>query len=183
MEAETIRDSLLATSGRLDRSLHGMSVPGSREKDDPYHRLFQGPLDGHGRRSLYIKTTLMEAPKFLEAFNLPGGKVCQGRRDLTSVPAQALAMLNDPFVLQQADTWSKRLTERRDDTVPSRLDAMFRAALGRPPRFAESERFTRFVARMAELHGVAERDVPASPVVWRDVAHTLYNLQEFITIP
>jgi hypothetical protein len=183
MEAEAIRDSLLTASGRLDRTVFGMSVPGWREKDDPYHRLFQGPLDGNGRRSLYIKTTLMEAPKFLDAFNLPGGKVCQGRRDLTSVPAQALAMLNDPFVLQQAETWGKRLVQRTNDTVTTRLDEMFRVALGREPKSNERERFTRFVAQLAELHAVAERDVQASPAIWRDVAHTLFNLSEFITIP
>ena len=56
----------------------------------------------------------MESPKFLGAFNLPGGKVTQGRRDVTNVPAQALALLNDPFVLQQADVWAGRLTARAD---------------------------------------------------------------------
>src|SRR5207247_1656824 len=82
MEAEAIRDSLLAVSGRLDRTLYGMSIPAYRDKEYADRRLFKGPLDGHGRRSIYIKVTLMEAPQFLEVFNFPGSKVCQGRRDV-----------------------------------------------------------------------------------------------------
>ncbi len=183
MEAEAIRDSLLATSGRLDRTLFGMSVPAFRDSDNEYRRLFKGPLDGHGRRSVYIKMTLMEAPKFLEAFNLPGGKVAQGRRDVTNVPAQALAMLNDPFVLQQADVWGKELVRRTKDDLNGRIDAMFRTALGRPARAEELERFGRFVNEVATLHKVPASDVLASAVVWRDMSHVMFNLQEFISIP
>ena len=74
----------------------GLSVQPFREKEYVDRRLFPGPLDGNGRRSIYIKHNLMEGPKFLEAFNFPGGKVTQGKRDVTNVPAQALALLNDP---------------------------------------------------------------------------------------
>jgi hypothetical protein len=183
MEAEAIRDALLATSGRLDRTLYGLSIPAYREKEYADRRLFKGPLDGNGRRSIYIKVTLMEAPKFLEVFNFPGGKVCQGRRDVTNTPAQALALLNDPFVVQQADVWAKRLIERKNDTVEARVSAMLLAALGREPRLAERERFARFVTQAAALHNVHEGDLLASPVVWRDVAHVMFNLQEFIAIP
>ena len=65
--------------------------------------MYIGPLDGDGRRSIYIKFQLMEAAQFLSAFNLPGGKIAQGRRDASNVPAQSLALLNDPFVLAMAD--------------------------------------------------------------------------------
>jgi hypothetical protein len=183
MEAESIRDAILAASGRLDWTLFGMSVPAYRETDNEYRRLFRGPLDGNGRRSLYIKVTLMESPKFLEAFNLPGGKVSQGRRDVTNVPAQALAMLNDPFVLRQAEVWSRRLLERKHDSVGGRIDAMFRTALGREPKAAERDRFTHFVAEVAALHQVPTDGVLASSLVWRDVAHGFFNLQEFISVP
>ena len=183
MEAEAIRDALLFTSGRLDRALHGMSIPAYREKEYADRRLFGGPLDGNGRRSIYIKVTLMEAPKFLEVFNFPGGKVCQGRRDVTNVPAQALAMLNDPFVVQQAEVWSKRLIERKQDTVATRIDAMFRTALGRDPGPEERDRFVRFVSQIAQLNKMPQDDVLSSRAVWRDVGHTMFNLQEFISIP
>src|SRR5438046_10678902 len=99
MWAERIRASSLADSGRLERRLYGPSIQPSREKEYADRRLFPGPLDGNGRRSVYIKNNLMESPKFLGAFNFPSGTVAQGKRDFTNVPAQALALLNDPFVL------------------------------------------------------------------------------------
>ncbi len=183
MEAEAIRDALLATSGQFDRKLFGPSIPAYRDKEYADRRLFKGPLDGNGRRSIYIKVTLMEAPKFLEVFNFPGGKVCQGRRDVTNTPAQALALLNDPFVISQADVWSKRLIERKDNTVEARIDAIFRTALGRAPRKEERERLARFVAQVAILNNVPAEGVMDSAAVWRDVGHAMFNLQEFITIP
>src|SRR5205085_2866137 len=133
-----------------------------REKEYADRRLFKGPLDGNGRRSIYLKVTLMEAPKFLEVFNFPGGKVCQGRRDATNTPAQALAMLNDPFVHQQAEVWAKRLIERKGDTVKTRVNVLFRTALGREARSAELDRFARFVDQAAASYNVPADSVLAS---------------------
>jgi hypothetical protein len=181
LEAEAIRDAILTASGRLDRTLYGPSIQPYRVGKNEDRRLFPGPLDGNGRRSVYIKANLMEAPKFLGVFDLPGGKVAQGRRDVTNVPAQALALLNDPFVLQQAAVWSERLVARSDDTVDSRITNMFCTALGRPPDRAECERFGQAVAGFAALHGIASGEVK-SRAVWQDAAHAFFNLKEFVYI-
>jgi hypothetical protein len=183
LEAEAIRDAILATSGRLDPALFGMSVQPFREQDNADRRLFAGPLDGDGRRSIYIKNNLMEAPKFLGAFNFPGGKVAQGKRDVTNVPAQALALLNDPFVLQQAETWAARLVTRPDTAIVARIDTMFQTALGRLPTAAERSHFERAVMRLAELHQVPDADLLKSLPVWKDLSHAVFNLKEFIYIP
>jgi hypothetical protein len=182
MEAEAIRDAILTASGRLDRTMSGPSVQPYREKADANRRLFPGPLDGGGRRSLYIKPTLMEQPRFLAVFNFPGGKVTQGRRDVTNVPAQALALLNDPFVVQQAEGWAKRLVERPDASADARLKRMFLIALGRSPTQAEADGFRAAAARLASAHSLAEQDVLRSEALWRDLAHAMFNLQEFVYI-
>jgi hypothetical protein len=124
----------------------------------------------------------MEGPKFLGAFNFPGGKVTQGRRDVTNVPAQALALLNDPFVLQQADFWAKRLVARKDASVADRIEHMFQIALGRPADKEEREQFGRAIAKLAELHAVPMERILTSQIVWHDVAHAIFNLKEFIYI-
>jgi hypothetical protein len=183
LEAEAIRDSLLAASGRLDPQLFGPSIQPYREKEYADRRLFPGPLDGAGRRSVYIKTNLMETPKFLGAFNLPGGKVTQGRRDVTNVPAQALAMLNDPLVLDQSRYWAKKLVSRPDKTSFQRIDRMFRTTLSRPPTAAETARFEQAALDLAKLHGVPSDQILASETIWTDLAHTIFNLQEFVYIP
>ena len=183
MDAESVRDGFLAASGSLDRRLYGPSVQPFRAKEYADRRLFPGPLDGFGRRSLYIKNNLMEGPKFLETFNFPGGKVTQGRRDVTNVPAQALALLNDPFVIQQAEVWSKRLLEEPGDSIPTRLEKMFQASLGRSPDAAEMSRFEQTVQELSELYQVPAEKVMASQEIWKDIAHALFNLNEMIYIP
>jgi hypothetical protein len=182
LEAEAIRDAILFASGRLDRAMFGVSIQPYREKANEDRRLFPGPLDGDGRRSIYIKVNLMEGARFLSAFDLPGGKVTQGRRDVTNVPAQALALLNDPFVLQQAEWWADRLIERPDRTVEQRLAHMFAKALSRRPSKEELARFEAFIREVATLHP-ANVDVLRNAGVWKDVAHALFNVKEFIYVP
>ncbi len=182
-EAEAVRDAILAASGRLDRTLFGPSVHPYREKTDPSMRLFAGPLDGDGRRSIYLKVQLMEAMRFLSAFNLPGGKVTQGRRDTSNVPAQSLALLNDPFVLAMADVWAGRLMKDGSHDAATRIDMMFRTALGRPPSDNERARFTAAVGQFARLRGASENQTLNNRAVWKDAAHAIFNFKEFIFIP
>ena len=183
-EAEIIRDSLLAVSGRLDPTQFGASVHPYRETADTEKRLYTGPLDGDGRRSLYIKFQLMEPPSFLSAFNLPGGKETQGRRDASNVPAQSLALLNDPLVLAMADFWADRLVaDTSTTTVAARVERMFRRALGRSPRHDESVRFVKGIETLASMHAVPPESLLTSKAVWKDAAHTMFNFKEFIFIP
>jgi hypothetical protein len=182
-EAEAIRDNILAVSGRLDGRLYGPSIHPFRETADPDKRLFTGPLDGEGRRSIYLKFQLMESTRFLSAFNLPGGKVTQGRRDTSNAPAQSLALLNDPFVLAMADYWAGRLVTDGRTSVADRVDTLFRDALGRAPTKLDRENTVAAVRRLAAAHGVAEPDLLASRAVWKDAAHMMFNLKEFIFIP
>ena len=183
MEAESVRDAILATSGAFNREMYGYSIQPFREKEYADRRLFPGPLDGNGRRSIYIKNNLMEGPKFLGTFNFPGGKVTQGRRDVTNVPAQALALLNDPFVLQQATVWSQHLLTRSNDTVSTRIDAMFRTAFGRSPTDEEQFRFQQTIRELSELYQVPDSQLMSSPEIWKDMAHAIFNFNEMIYIP
>lgn len=182
-EAEVIRDSLLAVSGRLDRQLFGPSVHPFRAKADPEKRLFTGPLDGDGRRSIYLKFQLMEAPHFLSAFNLPGGKVTQGRRESSNSPAQSLALLNDPLVLALADHWAGILIADGNTSVSGRVESMVRAAFGRPASESECANFSGTIQNLAATRGLAESEILASREVWQDAAHTLFNLAELFFIP
>jgi hypothetical protein len=182
LTAESIRDSVLTTSGRLDRTLFGPSIDPYREKPTPERKLYSGPLDGNGRRSLYTKITLMEGPRFLMAFNFPDPKVAQGKRDVTNVPAQALALLNDPFVTDQASFWAKRLVTEQDASAGARVRRMVVAALTRPATQAEVDRFEAFIRDLTSLHSVPPDGILKSEALWKDVAHAVFNLKEFIYI-
>ena len=183
MEAEAIRDSILLASGRLDRRLYGLSIDPHRGEPNTDRRLFAGPLDGEGRRSLYIKINLMEGPEFLSSFNLPGGKITLGRRDVTNVPAQALTLLNGQFVIDQAKLWGHDMVDHGPPDPNQRIETMFLTSLGRSPSNEELKRFHQLIDHLAKLHGVAPNEASQSPNIWSDVAHVMFNLKEFIYIP
>ena len=183
LEAEEIRDAMLAVTSRLDPKLYGPPIDPYRNAQDESKRLFSGPLDGEGRRSLYLKMTLMEPPKFLALFNQPIPKLTAGRRDTTNVPDQALALLNDPLVIALAKQWSGRVLQDHARSPEQRVAAMFMAAFARPPQPDETARLVKLAYRSAELHGVAPVALLSSLPVWQDVAHAIFNLKEFIYVP
>jgi hypothetical protein len=182
LEAESIRDSLLLASGELKDLMFGPSIHPYREKAKEYRRLFSGPLDGEDRRSIYLKVTRMEGTSFLETFDYPNPMATRGSRDMTNVPAQALTLLNDPFVVAEAEQCARRILEQKAASVEERLQAMFRTALGRRPTSAELERFRGLAGELASLQGVPRGELLDSPKVWQGVAHTVFNLKEFIYI-
>jgi hypothetical protein len=182
LEAESIRDAILAVSGRLEPHLYGPSILPFRTHEDSFKRLFTGPLDGDGRRSIYTQISIMEPPKFLAVFNQPPPKIPTGRRDVTNVPAQSLALLNDPFVIGQAEHWARDLVEVPHRSIAARLREMFQAALGRPPTELELSRWSALVNSLAADRAIPPGQILTEPAIWKDVAHTLFNTKEFIYV-
>jgi hypothetical protein len=182
LAAESIRDAMLASSGRLSPTMFGPPVNPFRANEDAHKRLFRGPLDGNGLRSIYTKITIMEPPRFLAIFNQPKPKISTGQRDVTNTPAQSLTLLNDPFVIDQAKLWATKLVQRENDTIQDRLRHIFRTAVGRLPTPAESERWTQAVQGFASDHNVAKNEVLKSILVWQDITHAVFNMKEFIYI-
>ena len=89
-------------------------------------------------------------------------------------------MLNDPFVIQQADYWADRLLERQGETFRDRLERMFVRAYARPPSPEEVTRFGELARKLGRLYQVPEAHILASREIWKDVAHSLFNTKEFI---
>ena len=188
LDAEAIRDSLLAVSGRLDSRLFGPPINPYRSNEDPAKWLLSGPLDGQGRRSIYLKMTIMEPPKFLSTFNQPNPKIPTGVRDVTNVPGQALTLLNDPFAVGQAEFWARRLIAVPNESPEQRLGVMFQRAFGRNPNEQERARWMSAVHDIAGLYQDApKRRPPPSGLmdsldVWKDVAHAMFNAKEFLYV-
>ncbi|MBY0588241.1 PSD1 and planctomycete cytochrome C domain-containing protein [bacterium] len=183
MEAESLRDAILVVAGKLDPLLGGPPIDPYRTAEDASKRLFAGPLDGQGRRSLYIKMTLMEPPRFLALFNQPIPKLTTGKRDITNVPTQALALLNDPFVRAMATAWSETLLTDRALTPEARAERMIERAFARPAKAQEAERLSQLARTSAKLRGHDESIVMNDKEAWQDVAHALFNTKEFLYVP
>jgi hypothetical protein len=175
MEAEEIRDAMLAVSGRLDPKLYGRPVNPFRPVEDPAKRLFSGPLDGDGRRSLYQTMSIMAPPKFLMTFDLPDLRLPSGKRNTTSVPTQALTMLNDPLVAKLAGDWGASLAKAPHATPAERIDQMFITAFGRPPDEGERSRWTSLLKEVSHSNEILK-----DQAAWTHLAHAIFNSQEFI---
>ena len=141
-----------------------------------------GPLDGNGSRSVYLKVTRMEGTRLLETFDYPAPMASRGSRDVSNVPTQALTLLNDPFVIAEAEHSAGLLLKESAASIDARVESLFLAALGRRPTAIERERFGGLAAELASLHQVAKADVLNSLVVWKDLAHTVFNMKEFIYV-
>ncbi len=175
MEAEAIRDAMLAVSGRLDDKLYGRSINPLRPTEDAAKRLFSGPLDGDGRRSLYLTMSIMAPPKFLMTFDLPDVRLPSGRRNVTNVPTQALLLLNDPLAVSLARHWAAGLIKTPHASPEERLESMFVTAFGRSPTDSEKVKWTALLQSVVTLP-----DVMADEAAWAQLAHTIFNSQEFI---
>ncbi|WP_210420958.1 PSD1 and planctomycete cytochrome C domain-containing protein [Lacipirellula limnantheis] len=177
LEGEAIRDALLAISDRLDRQQFGPPVPIHLTSfmDGRGKPAESGPLDGAGRRSVYLEVRRNFLSPFLLAFDMPVPATCVGQRSSSNVPAQALCLLNDPFVLEQCDLWAKKVIENHGN-AEDRIREMYRKAFARSATGEEIDAAKAFLDDQAATYGVGGDDVR----VWRDLCHVLVNLKEFI---
>ena len=116
-------------SGRLDLKMYGPSVPVHLTPFlEGRGRPADGPLDGDGRRSLYIAVRRNFLSPMMLAFDTPSPFSTVGRRTVSNVPAQALILMNDPFVHQQAEVWAKRVLATQGGPTQERITRMYLAA-------------------------------------------------------
>jgi hypothetical protein len=132
LEFEPLRDSLLMAAGRLDRRIGGLPVDISKA---PY------PM----RRSLYGFIDRQNLPGLFRAFDLASPDTATPQRHETTVPQQALFLMNSPFVIEQARAFVGRadVVGRKSDA--DRIDWMHRLAYGRPAEPEEIELGSEFV--------------------------------------
>lgn len=190
LQGEAIRDTLLALSGRLDLRQFGPSVPvhltpfmqgRGRPKES-------GPLDGQGRRSIYVAVRRNFLSPMMLAFDTPIPFTTIGRRNVSNVPAQALILMNDPLVLQQAQLWARRIADEVGSDGAARLDRMYLAAFARLPSHQERQAGLKFVAEQTRCYRELAESAGGPPLTdpheaaWADLAHALLNVKQFLLL-
>lgn len=182
LEAEAIRDSILAVSGSLNRARGGPGVrpwihsdaiaTGSTVKWPK--NVVDGPATW--RRTVYVFQRRSVMMPTLETFDLPNATQSCTRRNRTTTPTQALAMLNNPFVREQAKRFASRLEQEIPasedpaagmDTRRARVALGFELAIGRSPIEAEMQ---------AALSFLTDESLA-------DFCQVLFNLNEFLYLP
>lgn len=179
LEAEEIRDAILAVSGRLDKTMFGASVPPylTSSMEGRGRPGASGPLDGKGRRSIYLGVRRnFLSPMFL-AFDYPVPFNTMGRRSVSNVPAQALVLMNNPFVVEQSKLWAERVAAQ-NQSAQAKIQEMHLAAFGRPAKPSEVANALEFLKSQAATYAP-----PNEARAWHDLCHVLFNVKEFIFIP
>jgi hypothetical protein len=147
LDAESIRDTMLSVSGQLDLTMGGPSDRQFFFKDDhspvyDYTRFDVDSKAGH-RRSIYRLLVRSVPDPFMDSLDCADPSQLVAKRNTTLTALQALATLNNPFVLKQCEAFAARL-QTMDKHLDSQIEAAYRLALARPPTAAERKQLTAF---------------------------------------
>ena len=168
LEAEIVRDAMLGAGGNLNKAIGGEPIFPLIPKDilaGQYRGKWETTPEGPAawRRGVYVyRRRSLPYPMF-DTFDHPDMNVVAGARNVSTVPTQALTLLNNPFVLGQADRLAARVQAASADPA-AQIDLAYRIALARPPSAAEAA-----IARdLATTQSLAS------------FTHVLLNLDEFV---
>lgn len=185
LEAEPLRDAMLATSGTLSDPMYGVSQAVSRQNDG---EVIVPAGQDQNRRSIYIKILRLNPQTMLQVFDQPTISVNCTQRSTSTVSTQALTLLNSDVMVHTAAAFADRVqTEQPDDPVGRAVLTAF----GHPPTAGERELLTRFFdeqqSRYLQQHDEAARqkaDVIAAvrKLALADLCHMLLSANEFVYV-
>jgi hypothetical protein len=182
LEAEAIRDGMLAVAGNLQRERPKASSvmragPGEMIRAQRFGGSPTGP--DQNVRSVYLAMLRGVTAGPLEVFDIADNTQVTGCRDVTTVAPQALFMMNDSFVIEQSRALARRIMDEREADL-ARVDRAYGLTLGRVPNDAERQRaiknvreFTKDVEKDKRKSSTAESDA------WASVCQALFASAEF----
>jgi hypothetical protein len=170
LEAEQIRDAMLFTSGWLDTTIGGKTIPLKNREFVFNHTSKDATTYESPRRALYLPIIRNHLYDMLEQFDYPDPTMPTGSRNSTVIAPQALIMMNAPVVMQSADKLAARVAALSDDT--QRVQQAYALLYGRPPSVQES------ADALALLRDFSTTEKPER--AWSLLGQTLYAANEFI---
>jgi hypothetical protein len=186
LDAEAIRDSMLAISGRLNATIGGPPVLIESRKDGMVvidDKKLASPTARY-MRSVYLLSRRAYNLSLLSVFDQPlVAQVCP-QRDASAVPLQSLTMLNDAFVNEQAEQLAARVARAGQGPPGSTrrlVEAAFRLALARSPTAAEAKVCAELLERQTAIYRATPMTAPeAERKALVQLCHTLLNTSEFL---
>jgi hypothetical protein len=149
LDAECLRDAMLAIDGELDLAVGGKTIKPGTAADYGYRHDLP-------RRSLYLPAFRNSLPEIFKVFDFADTSVVAGERNRSTTSQQALFFMNDPFVIHAAQQAAARSLGRQDLDDAGRIDLAYRSALGRAPSQAELQTSLEFVQSAAAAGAKAE---------------------------
>jgi hypothetical protein len=180
LDAESLRDALLAVSGELDRTTgEAHPFPPADKWNFTQHTPFNAVYETN-RRSVYLMQQRLKRHPFLALFDGADPNASTPGRGATTTPVQALFWMNDPFVHQQADQLAKRLIAVAPDDA-RRAEAAYQLLFARPPSADEAQTVVEYLAQFAAKAGAA--GIPADRqqrAAWASLSRALLSSNEFL---
>jgi hypothetical protein len=182
LDAESLRDALLALGGNLKLDRPGSHpFPPAEKWTFTAHYQFKAVYPSE-HRSVYLMVQRLHPHPYLSVFNGPDTSVTTATRDGSTVPLQALYLLNNPFVHDQARRFASRLIADEHDT-PARLRSAYLRAFGREPTEDERGKASEFLARYRRT--LADEGMPADrqeAEPWAALTRALLASNEFLYV-
>ncbi|MFO0844611.1 MAG: PSD1 and planctomycete cytochrome C domain-containing protein [Gemmataceae bacterium] len=177
LEAEALRDRILAVTRRLDRSMFGPAVPVAED--------FVGQVvapDDRPRRSLYLQARRSKPLAFLTTFDAPAGELTCDKRTASTAAPQALMLMNSEFILQQSRHFAGRLLAEAPGSARDRVALAWRLAYLRNASPEELDLASRFVQRQAlQLRGAVGQDAERAALT--NLCQQLLASNEILYVP
>jgi hypothetical protein len=174
LEAEILRDAILAASGALNLEMFGAGFKApivaeaiqARNLKDAYPKNLKDAPETW-RRTVYMFHKRVVQHPLMQAFDAPTGAASCGRRDSTTVAPQGLALLNDPFVRARAEDFARRLINQGGSNPEAQVRHAWQLALGRAPMETETNAAREFIRNGGRL---------------ADLCQTIFAMNEFIYV-
>jgi hypothetical protein len=200
LEAEEIRDSVLAAAGKLDDDTVGgpsvfPPVPKGLNPGNAW-QVSKDPQD-FNRRSLYIFTRRAVPYPMLDAFDMASPQQAHAKRDVTTTPLQALTLYNDEQVFQWSQALAGRVIREAGNDESARINRLYQVVLGRNPDLMEKGTLLAFLdshekvirdngkdgkAQLALPSGLKQEETanPAREAAFVDLVHAVVNSNDFV---
>jgi len=166
-DAEYLRDALLAISGRLEDQKGGPTIkPGTRSEF--------GYVYTSQRRSVYLPVFRNRLEELMDVFDFPDPNLVQGKRTNTTLPAQALFLMNHPKMLEFSRSTAERILGLPNLTDADRLNWLYLAALGREPNAKERDLCRQYLQTFQDDETEIDREE-----VWATLAQAVFGSIDF----
>jgi len=182
LDAEAIRDTLLALGGNLDTTPAGPHpFPPESEWKFTQHNPFRAVYDSR-RRGVYLMTQRIQRDPYLAIFDGADPAASTPVRTTSTTPLQALYLLNDAFVHEQSRQFAARLVKEAEDDN-TRLKRAYQVSLARQPDAKELDGGGKFLAAVrGKLRGDGMPDDQVEAESWRAMVRVLFRLNEFVYV-
>lgn len=182
LEAEALRDALLAVSGMLDDRMGGTLL---KAKD--FDNLSVGDNKkaityDSNRRSVYLPVLRGAVYDVFQAFDFPDPAVVNGKRTATTVAPQALFMMNSELVAQATQRWADNLLRLPSSNDAERLRIAYEKSFGRPPGPDETDEWLRYLRQFDKARPANTNPQTHLRLAWQSVCRILFSCNEFLNV-